>query len=161
MREVVWSVLNRVLWTLSQSEDDLSKAAHDATLLAFQDALPVSAVSKFVFLIFYSVFLLMNVLQAVSVVHTILCRMVDSRLLSTVTWASQALNVPIVGIDDLIDFFKSTEVGYLNLIVYFYCNLKLWKTFLKQMKNLILIYTQTLKVATNVAFQFNMSHGQT
>jgi hypothetical protein len=62
-------------------------------------------------------FLLIAMLQAVSVVHMILCRMVDSRLLSTVTWASQALNVPIIGIEDLIDFFKSTEVSYLNFLL--------------------------------------------
>ena len=103
---------------MSKSEEDLCKAAKEAALVCAHDALPVTEVrveaSRGLRVFFVAE---LSYFQAVSVAHSILRRCVDGGWLSMVGCLAQALNVPIVPIDDLCDFFKDSQVRYLRFSV--------------------------------------------
>lgn len=101
---MAWSVWIRSLWSLSQYEDNLSLASYTASMLSVHDAIPVS--------------------ESVSVVYSVLCRCIDMGLSALIGCFIQSLRVPVIELDDLINFFTSNEVCYLSfvfLVVLFIC----------------------------------------
>lgn len=97
-----------------ESEDDCVAAAKKAMFSCKFDALPVTEVMGF--FSFMIIFIIRNLIlpQAVPVAHSFLTRGVDSGLLSICSCLIQALNVPIVSVPELEEFFKTDQVSYLK-----------------------------------------------
>ncbi len=79
------------LIALINTEENCVNAALQATLACAFNAMPVT--------------------EAVCVLHSVLTRSINSGLLSICGCFIQALNVPIIPIEKLCDFFKSDEVS--------------------------------------------------
>ncbi len=119
MREAAWVVYARSFGSLAKFEDDISKAAMHATMLAVHDAIPVTSVGVSFSLQYMPLPDCPPCRQTFSVIHSVLCRCLDNPTLCMAGCFIQALHVPILDVEDLIAFFNEPEVRYLSQFYHF------------------------------------------